>query len=109
MTPYKVSTFLCRSVATAEAKPAPGLAHLAARPPKQPAPERVQAAAWRLLGISNYLDLQSMAKIMDPLLPILAVLGYWAIILGSFGGPGTQESSRFALKGSFNKRGYGAI
>ena len=29
-----------------------------------------------------------MAKIMDPILPILSVLGCWAIILGSFGGPG---------------------
>ena len=28
-----------------------------------------------------------MAKIMDPILPILSILGYWAIILGSFGGP----------------------
>ena len=25
---------------------------------------------------------------MDPILTILSVLGYWAIILGSFGGPG---------------------
>ena len=24
---------------------------------------------------------------MDPVLPILSILGYWAIILGSFGGP----------------------
>ena len=30
-----------------------------------------------------------MGKIMDPILPILSILGYWAIILGSFGGPGT--------------------
>ena len=29
-----------------------------------------------------------MAKIVDPILPILFVLGYWAIILGTFGGPG---------------------
>ena len=29
-----------------------------------------------------------MAKAMDPILPILSLLGYWAIILGSFGGPG---------------------
>ena len=29
-----------------------------------------------------------MAKIMDPILPILSILEYWAIILGSFGGPG---------------------
>ena len=29
-----------------------------------------------------------MAKIMDPVLTILSILGYWAIILSSFGGPG---------------------
>ena len=29
-----------------------------------------------------------MAKVMDPILSILCLLGYWAIILGSFGGPG---------------------
>ena len=29
-----------------------------------------------------------MAQKMDPILPILSILGYWAIILGSFGGPG---------------------
>ena len=33
-----------------------------------------------------------MAKIMDPILPILSALGYWAIILGSFGGPGKSLS-----------------
>ena len=32
-----------------------------------------------------------MAKIMDPILPILSILGYWAIILGSFGGPGMND------------------
>ena len=31
-----------------------------------------------------------MAKIMDPILPILSFLGYWSIILGSFGGPGME-------------------
>ena len=30
-----------------------------------------------------------MAKIMDPILPIVSILAYGAIILGSFGGPGT--------------------
>ena len=30
-----------------------------------------------------------MAKIMDPVLPILSILGYRAIILGSLGGLGT--------------------
>ena len=29
-----------------------------------------------------------MAKIMDLILPILSILGYWAIILGSVAGPG---------------------
>ena len=29
-----------------------------------------------------------MAKIMDPILSILSILGYWAIILGTLGGPG---------------------
>ena len=29
-----------------------------------------------------------MAKIVDPILPIPCILGYWSIILGSFGGPG---------------------
>ena len=29
-----------------------------------------------------------MANIMDPTLPVLSALGYRAIILGSFGGPG---------------------
>ena len=32
-----------------------------------------------------------MAKIMDPILPLLSILGYWAIILGSFGGPGLHR------------------
>ena len=40
-----------------------------------------------------------MAKIMDPILPILSILGYWAIILGSFGGPGDNCSCLFP--GSF--------
>ena len=30
-----------------------------------------------------------MAKIMDPVLPILSILGYRAISLGSFGAPGS--------------------
>ena len=28
---------------------------------------------------------------MDPILPILSSLGYWAIILGTFGGPGSSR------------------
>ena len=37
-----------------------------------------------------------MAKIMDPILPILSILGYQAIVLGSFGGAGLNayETSR---------------
>ena len=35
-----------------------------------------------------------MAKIMDPILPILSFLRYWAIILGSFGGPGKPLKPR---------------
>ena len=36
-----------------------------------------------------------MAKKMAPILPILSILGYWSIILGSFGGPGgLQVTSR---------------
>ena len=37
----------------------------------------------------DYLHIQK-AKIMDPILPVLRTLGYWAIILGSFAGPGTS-------------------
>ena len=33
-----------------------------------------------------YTCTSKMAKIMDPILPILSILRYWAIILGSFGG-----------------------
>ena len=32
-----------------------------------------------------------MAKRMDPILPILSILGYWATTLGSFGGPGRAQ------------------
>ena len=35
-----------------------------------------------------------MAKIMDPILPILSILGYWAIILGSFVAPHIHEHVR---------------
>ena len=33
-----------------------------------------------------------MAKIIDPILSLLSILGYWAIILGSFGGPGSLQN-----------------
>ena len=39
-----------------------------------------------------------MAKIMDPILPILSMLGNWSIILGSFGGPGMNHGQRFLCK-----------
>ena len=29
-----------------------------------------------------------LPKIMDPILPILSIFGHWAIVLGTFGGPG---------------------
>ena len=35
-----------------------------------------------------------MAKTMDPILPVLLILGCWAIILGSFGGPGRVQRFR---------------
>ena len=34
-----------------------------------------------------------MAKMMDPTLPIVSILRYWAITLGSFGGPGRLASA----------------
>ena len=47
----------------------------------------------RGIHTSTYTDTYTwtskMAKLMDPILPILSILGYWSIILGSFGGPGT--------------------
>ena len=38
-----------------------------------------------------------MAKIMDPILPILSILGYWAIILGSFGGSGRYRTLKILV------------
>ena len=34
-----------------------------------------------------------MSKTMDPILPILSVFGYWAILLGTFGGPGIYHEA----------------
>ena len=31
-----------------------------------------------------------MPKILEPILPILSILGYWAVILGTFEGPGSK-------------------
>ena len=44
-----------------------------------------------LSGLTKSTDHPStskMAIMIDPILPIPSILGYWAIILGSFGGPG---------------------
>ena len=38
-----------------------------------------------------------MAKIMDPVLPILSTLGYRAIILGSLGGLGRSYDPWYGL------------
>ena len=43
------------------------------------------------LGYTTWTS--KMAKIMDPILPTLCILGYWHIILGSFGGPGKSPSN----------------
>ena len=37
----------------------------------------------RDLAISKSTWTSTVAKIMDPILPILSILGYWAIVLGS--------------------------
>ena len=50
------------------------------------------------MGLSNYniitwtSKMPKMPKIMDPVLPILSILGYGAILLGTFGGPGMNEN-----------------
>ena len=38
---------------------------------------------------------------MDPVLPILSILGYWSVVLGSCGGPDTCE-----LLGRYHFSGY---
>ena len=49
-----------------------------------------------------------MAKIMGPILRILSILGYWAIIWGSCGGPGSWEPmSKCFFEGS--DRIFGAL
>ena len=35
---------------------------------------------------------------MDPILPLFSILGYWAIILGSFGGPGGAPKHSHVLR-----------
>ena len=40
-----------------------------------------------------------MAQKMDPVLPLLSIWGYRAIILGSFGGPGTSLAIPSQSKG----------
>ena len=50
----------------------------------------------RAILSSEVPDLQNgkMANIVDPILPILSILAYWAIVLGSFGGPGKLQHSK---------------
>ena len=40
---------------------------------------------------------------MDPILPILSILGYWASILGSSGGPGNWIPTRFHIELETNR------
>ena len=50
-----------------------------------------QAVPWLqvvLLLIGGYRT-SKVPKTMDPVLPILSLLGYWAITSGTLGGPGT--------------------
>ena len=49
-----------------------------------------------------------MAKIMDPILPILSILRYWAIPLGSVGGPGILDIATSGIWDQNNaRRGHG--
>ena len=52
-----------------------------------------------------------MAKRMDPILPVLSVLGHWGIILGSFGGPGSFQvvGSRYHVQAALQKAGCGCF
>ena len=43
---------------------------------------------------------------MDPILPILSMLGYWAIILGSFGGPGITYVFTYIHKEKYMNHRY---
>ena len=44
-----------------------------------------------LFGVDTWTS--KMAKIMDPILPVLSIWGYWAIVLGFFGGSGNSEAA----------------
>ena len=46
-------------------------------------------------AISISTGTSKMAKTMEPMLPILFVLEYWAIILDSFGSPGRYRYGCF--------------
>ena len=48
-----------------------------------------------------------MAKIMDPILPIVSILRYWAIILASFGGPGNYIYIYMHIFGCLDPFGLG--
>ena len=51
-----------------------------------------------------------MAKIMDPILPILSILGYGSVILRSFGGPGRYRCMRLSINwGSFERELQGSV
>ena len=53
------------------------------RPDKEVPRKRVQILKY--FGVSWT---SNMAKIMDSILPVLSILAYWSIVLGSFAGPG---------------------
>ena len=48
-----------------------------------------------------------MLKRIDPILPILLMAGFWAIVLSNFGGPGSSRVDIWALKG-LRYRGFRA-
>ena len=40
---------------------------------------------------------------MHPVLPVLSILGYWAIILGSLGGPGRYQVYKASVRSPLDK------
>ena len=52
-------------------------------------PLEVLLEPWGVVKLQKFSWTSKMAKMMDPILPIVSILRYWAIILGSFGGPGS--------------------
>ena len=50
------------------------------------------------LGVLHTSEIPGPPKernIMDPMMPIVSIVAYWAIILGSFGGPGKRAVMLF--------------